>query len=46
MPGHQDPEIRRGAGLKKKKKKKVSALRASVWSKNKAGAGSSTVNLV
>ena len=35
--GHQDPEIRSGAGLKKKTKR-FRALRASVWSKNKAGA--------
>ena len=34
-PGHPDPEIKWGGGLKKF----CSALRASVWSKNKVGGG-------
>ena len=34
--GHPDPEIRGGQSLKKKR---ISALRASVWSKNKVRRG-------
>ena len=42
--GHPDPEIWEGGGLKKKNslppaKKKISAVRTSVWSKNKGGGG-------
>ena len=33
--GHADPEIRAGRGGGRSYKKKISALRASVWSKNK-----------
>ena len=38
VPGHPDPEIRKEGTRSKKKTKKVSALRASVWSKNNASA--------
>jgi len=41
-PGHPDPEIRREGGGGRSTKKFSSALRASVWSKNRAQPASQT----